>query len=85
MIGRPRKNPVPPMTPAEVVARAELAIALLKVRLQKKLTQDQLAALAGVSQDTVSAAENMQRRLGHDSAMKLAGAAGFTITVVPMR
>jgi transcriptional regulator with XRE-family HTH domain len=68
---------LPVLTPAPVVAR--VGAALRAARLQRQLSQSDLARLAGVSPSAVSQAERGQRGLSLETLLELTGKLNITL------
>jgi transcriptional regulator with XRE-family HTH domain len=68
---------LPALTPAPVVAR--VGAALRAARLQRQLSQSDLARLAGVSPSAVSQAERGQRGLSLETLLELTGKLNITL------
>lgn len=68
---------LPSLTPAPVVAR--LGAALRAARIQRRLSQSDLARLAGVSPSAISQAERGQRGLSLETLLELTGNLNMTI------
>jgi transcriptional regulator with XRE-family HTH domain len=68
---------LPALTPAPVVAR--VGAALRAARMQRQLSQSDLARLAGVSPSAVSQAERGQRGLSLETLLELTGKLNMTL------
>jgi transcriptional regulator with XRE-family HTH domain len=68
---------LPALTPAPVVAR--IGAALRAARLQRQLSQSDLARLAGVSPSAISQAERSQRGLSLETLLELTGKLNMTL------
>ena len=68
---------LPVLTPAPVVAR--VGAALRAARLQRNLSQSDLARLAGVSPSAISQAERGQRGLSLETVLELSGKLNVTL------
>ena len=68
---------LPALTPAPVVAR--IGAALRAARMQRQLSQSDLARLAGVSPSAVSQAERGQRGLSLETLLELTGKLNMTL------
>ena len=67
----------PELTPAPIVAR--IGTALRATRLQRQLSQADLARLAGVSPSAISQAERGRRGLSLETLLELTGRLGMTV------
>jgi transcriptional regulator with XRE-family HTH domain len=70
-------NGLPALTPAPVVAR--IGAALRAVRTQRKMSQSELARLAGVSSSAISQAERGQRGLSLETLLELTGQLNISV------
>ena len=68
---------LPLLTPAPVAAR--VGAALRAARIQRQLSQSELARLAGVSPSAISQAERGQRGLSLETLLELTGKLGMTL------
>ncbi|MDQ3823360.1 MAG: helix-turn-helix domain-containing protein [Actinomycetota bacterium] len=68
---------LPELTPAPIVAR--VGAALRAARTQRRLSQSDLARLAGVSPSAISQAERGQRGLSLETLLELTGRLGMTV------
>ena len=68
---------LPELTPAPIVAR--VGAALRAARTQRRLSQSELARLAGVSPSAISQAERGQRGLSLETLLELTGRLGMTV------